>query len=110
MCVWGGGVGLGVGVGEEGRKKEEREGGRGMECVRVKGGRKARPSATLLLFPCLVQFVYVSVRGLASRNTFTIIIWDMIFNEDQYTVEVMEGVRDTQIFNLVGELKITNVT
>ena len=74
------------------------------------GERKAWSLATVLLFHYLVQFVYVSVRGLALRNTFTIIIWDMIFNEDQYTVDVPEGVRDTQIFNLVDELKITNVT
>ena len=88
-CAWG-----------RGRKKE-RDGGR-------EGRREESMAISYSL--SLVQFVYVSVRGLALRNTFTIIIWDMIFNEDQYTVDVPEGVRDTQIFNLVDELKITNVT
>ena len=54
--------------------------------------------------------MYVSVRGLELRNTFSVIIWDMIFNEDQYILNVTEGVRDVAIFNLVDQLKITNVT
>lgn len=76
----------------------------------VKGGHYTGTGQLYTKRLSLLQFVYVSVRGLELRNTFSVIIWDMIFNEDQYTLNVTEGVRDVAIFNLVDQLKITNVT
>ena len=58
----------------------------------------------------LTQFVYVSVRGHASRNHFSVIIWDMIFEEDLYAVPVSEGVSDLDVFDLNNALRMTNVT
>ena len=58
----------------------------------------------------ITQFVYVSVRGHASRNHFSVIIWDMIFEEDLYTVPVSEGVSDLDVFDLNDALRMTNVT
>ena len=76
----------------------------------VKGGHYTDTGQLYTKRLSLLQFVYVSVRGLELRNTFSVIIWDMIFNEDQYILNVTEGVRDVAIFNLVDQLKITNVT
>ena len=56
------------------------------------------------------QFVYVSVRGHAPRNHFSVIIWDMIFGEDLYNVPVPEGVSDVDVFDVNDALRMTNVT
>ena len=56
------------------------------------------------------QFVYVSVRGRAPRNHFSVIVWDMIFEEDLYTVPVPEGVSGLEVFDLNNALRMTNVS
>ena len=63
-------------------------------------------------FPSLSppQFVYVSVRGVQLHNTFSVIIWDMIFHEEMYTVYVPEGVGNYDVFDLDDALRETNVT
>jgi hypothetical protein len=53
--------------------------------------------------------VYVSVRGRNRRNEFSIIIWDMIFQQDEYTVTVLLNNGDTtgQLINLVDQIRET---
>lgn len=65
----------------------------------------------IIILLCIhFQFVYWSVRGLHIHNQFSVIIWDMIFQEDSYTVYVLEGVSGLAVFNLNDALKMTNVT
>ena len=40
------------------------------------------------------------------KNLFSVIIWDVIFNEEFYIVNAFEGVIDVTIFNLNDELSI----
>ena len=54
--------------------------------------------------------MYVSVRGHAPHNHFSVIIWDMIFGEDLYNISVSEGVSDVTVFDLDSVLRMTNVT
>lgn len=54
--------------------------------------------------------MYVSVLGLTLYNTFTVIIWDMIFEEDLVTVYVPEGVLVSNVFDLTSTLLTTNIT
>ena len=64
-----------------------------------------------MIFPTVpFQFVYWSVRGLHIHNQFSVIIWDMIFQEDSFTVYVLEGVSGLTVFNLNDALRMTNVT
>lgn len=61
--------------------------------------------------PVTVQLVYVSVRGVQAENVFSIIIWDMIFEEDTLTVHVRDDATpSTEILDLTDHLKMTNVT
>lgn len=40
---------------------------------------------------------------------FTIVIWDSIFKEDEYKVEVVEGDNtNEELINLVDEIKMTD--
>ena len=40
------------------------------------------------------------------KNLFSVIIWDVIFNEEFYVVDALEGVVDVTLFNLNDELSI----
>ena len=57
-----------------------------------------------------MQFIYWSVKGVDPHNLFSVIIWDSIFQEDSFSVSVMEGVSGAVVFNLDDALKMTNVT
>ncbi len=57
-----------------------------------------------------LQFIYWSVKGVDPRNVFSVIIWDMIFPEDSYTVAIAAGVGGATVFNLNNALRVTNVT
>ena len=55
--------------------------------------------------------MYVSVLGKHSKNEFTIVIWDNIFNQDEYNIPIPEG--DTagqEIINLMDEIGMTDAT
>ncbi len=57
-----------------------------------------------------LQFVYVSVRGIELQNVFSIIIWDMIFEDDLLIVHVPDDASPIyQILDLNDHLKMTNV-
>ena len=63
----------------------------------------------LHLFPwCDIQVIYVSVRGVEHVNVFSIIIWDRIFNEEEYTLYVPEGVEGYLVIDLSAEISIPN--
>ena len=57
-----------------------------------------------------LQFVYVSVLGRKPRNEFSIVIWDMIFQQDEYTITILDGGDTTgqEIINLANEIGMTN--
>lgn len=55
------------------------------------------------------QFIYWSVKGIDSRNLFSVIIWDMIFTEDEYTITIATGMAGAVVFNLNDALRTTNV-
>ena len=50
------------------------------------------------------------MKGVDPHNLFSVIIWDSIFQEDSFSVSVMEGVSGAVVFNLNDALKMTNVT
>ena len=59
----------------------------------------------------LSQLVYVSVRGVQRHNTFTIVIWDLIFEQDEYALELVEGRGNGTVFlRLQEQLRTNNVT
>ena len=62
-----------------------------------------------LILPLSLQFVYVSVRGRRPRNEFSIVIWDMIFQQDEYTITVLDAGDTTgqPIINLVDQIRDT---
>ena len=55
-----------------------------------------------------MQVIYVSVRGVEHVNVFSIIIWDRIFNEEEYTLYVPEGVEGYLVIDLSAEISIPN--
>ena len=44
------------------------------------------------------------------RNRFSVVIWDMIFGEDEYNVTVPEGATEPVLFDLMAVLQDTNAT
>ncbi len=59
----------------------------------------------------LFQNIYVAIRGVAVHNRFSVIIWDMIFTEDEYNISIFAGVPEMQnIFNLTSVLQPNNAT
>ena len=55
-----------------------------------------------------MQIIYVSVRGREHVNVFSVIIWDRIFNEEEYTVYVPEGIEGYTVIDLLAEISIPN--
>ncbi len=58
----------------------------------------------------LFQFIYVAVRGRSLHSRFSVIIWDMVFQQDEYEVRVTEGVTNLDLFDLSSILLTNNVT
>lgn len=59
----------------------------------------------------LPQLVYVSVRGVQRHNTFTIVIWDLVFEQEEYALQVVEGRGNgTVLLRLQEQLRTDNVT
>ena len=53
----------------------------------------------------------MSVRGVQQVNQFTVVIWDMIFPEEHYKVDVVEGAGNrTILLCLRDHLRTSNVT
>lgn len=46
---------------------------------------------TLQLHFILLQNVYISIRGITIINRFRMVVWSMLFSEDEYSVEVQSG-------------------
>lgn len=38
---------------------------------------------------------------------FTVIIWDMLFHQEEYTINVPEGISNEHVFNLTSEISVT---
>nr|ABX90059.1 hedgling [Amphimedon queenslandica] len=53
------------------------------------------------------KFIYISIRGIRVKNMFTVIIWDMLFNQEVYSINVPEGIPNQHIFNLTSEISVT---
>ena len=51
--------------------------------------------------------MYVSVRGRHQQNEFSIVIWDRIFQQDEYTIPILnnDNTMGQMIINLVNEIR-----
>ena len=48
-----------------------------------------------------MQSVYISIRGITVINRFRMVVWNMLFSEDEYCVEIQSGdPANTQVINL----------
>jgi hypothetical protein len=75
--------------------------------IRNEDGTRSRRSLHLTLPRDQDRFVYVSVRGRRPQNEFSVVIWDMIFQQDEYTVTVLDDGDTTgqPIINLVDQIR-----
>lgn len=74
--------------------------------VRNEDKTKDKRSVILKLSKTIKKIIYISIRGVELKNLFSVIIWDVIFNEEYYVVNAFEGVIDVTIFNLNDQLSI----
>ncbi len=52
----------------------------------------------------------MSVRGRSAHSRFSVVIWDMVFQQDEFEVRVPEGIVNPDLINLSDLLLTSNVT
>ena len=54
-----------------------------------------------------LQNIYIAVRGLGTRNIFSLVYWDMVFVRDKYTLLAPLGTDQFFLLNLTTQLRPT---